>query len=111
MNKRKTIKINTPEGRLLWEALRRMLCIGEKKSLDDYFIGLGFPSEYKAGVQAGFFAPSYGTSIPRTMEWYKLTLLGQQVIKQMIRKKRVPRDCHDVHGSICGNVTVYVPEV
>lgn len=109
--KKKTITIFAKEGRLLWEAMRRMLCMGEKKSLNDYFIGLGYPSEYKAGVQAGLFAPSYGTSKPRIMAWYKLTPLGQRVIKQMIRKKRVPRDCHDVHGCICGNVTVYLPEV
>ena len=111
MNKRKTIKINAPAGRLLWEAMRRILCLGEKKSLDDYFIGLGFPSEYKAGVQSGLFVPSYGTSKPRIMAWYKLTSLGQQIIKQMIRKKRVPKNCHDVHSYICGDVTIYVPEV
>lgn len=108
--KRKTIKIYTAEGKLLWEALRRMRCLGEKKSLNDNFIGLGFPSEYKAGVEAGLFVPSYGRSYPRTMAWFKLTPLGQLVIKQMIRKKRVPRNCHDVHGCILGNVTVCIPE-
>ena len=74
--KRKTVKINTPEGKLLWEAMRRILCLSKKKKVNDYFIGLGFPSEYKSGVEAGLFVPSYGSAKPRIMAWYRLTTLG-----------------------------------
>lgn len=109
--KKKTIKISAKEGRLLWETMRRMLCMGEKKPITDNMLGLGFPSYYKAGVKAGLFVPSFPPSRAKVCEWYKLTPLGQKIVKQLIRKKRVPKDCHDVGGYVCGDISVMVPEV
>ena len=106
--KKKIIKIYAKEGRLLWEAMRRMLCMGQKKSLNDNMVGLGFPSYYKDGVKAGLFVPSFPPSRAKVCEWYKLTPLGQKIVKQLIRKKRIPKDCHDVNGCVCGEFTVFV---
>lgn len=106
--KKKTVKIDTKEGGLLWEAMRRMLCMGGKKPLTDNMLGLGFPSHYKPGVEAGLFVPSFGPSKARVCEWYKLTLLGQKIVKQLIRKKRVPIDCHNIYGCVGGEITVMV---
>ena len=103
---KKTIKIRAKESDLLWEAMRRMLWVGEKKPVDDEFLGLDFPYRYRCGVEAGLFVPSYGKSIPRTMQWYKLTLLGQKVVKQVIRKKIIPLNCHDVLGRVPCKITV-----
>lgn len=104
---RKTIRIHAAEGRLLWEAMRRILCIGEK-DIDSKFAGLGCPSYYKAGVKAGLFRPSFGSLTPRIDSWYSLTPLGQQIVKQCIRKNRIPKDCHDVYGGVYGDITVMV---
>ena len=108
---RQTVKILTPEGILLWEAMRRMLCMGKKKSVNDRMLGLGYPSYYKDGVKAGLFVPTFGKTIPRVATWYRLTTLGQAIVKQVIRKKlRSPKNCHDVNGCICGTFTVMTQE-
>lgn len=106
--KKETIKIQSKEGRLLWEAMRRMLHMGTKKLLTDNMLGLGSPSYYKPGVEAGLFAPSFGPIRARVCAWYRLTPLGQKIVRQLIRKKRVPKDCHDVHGYVLGKITVMV---
>jgi len=107
--KRKTIKIHSYVGSLISEAMRRILHLSETKTLDYKFAGLGTPSQYKEGIRKGFFVPSF-REVPRVKNWYKLTPLGQKVVKQMIRKNRVPKNCHDLHNCVPFKVTVYVEE-
>ena len=77
---------------LLGEAWRR-LKVGQKKSVDSPFLGLGYPSQYKAAVQAGLMKP-YSTEQPRCMSWYSLTETGQAIVKHMLRKYGY-KSCHD----------------
>jgi hypothetical protein len=106
--KKRTIRIYAKEGKLLWEAMRRMLCMGEKKSLNDSMLGLGYPSYYKSGVDAGLFVPSFTKDIARVCGWYRLTPLGQKIVKQLIRRKIFPKSCHEVHGGFYGEITVFI---
>jgi hypothetical protein len=114
--KRKTLKIYSKVGGLLSEAMRRIYCMGSRpvlgsdKNLDYKFAGLGSPSMYKDGVKAGLFVPSYPPETPRVANWYRLTPLGQKVVKQMVRKGRMPKDCHDMNNHVPFIVTVYVEE-
>jgi hypothetical protein len=108
--KRKELKIYSHVGSLISEAMRRILHLCEYKILDYEFAGLGSPSQYRDGVTAGFFAPSFHPEIKRVNNWYKLTPLGQKVVKQMIRKGRVPKSCHDLHNYVPFKVTVYIEE-
>jgi hypothetical protein len=90
-----TVTLNTAQSALLGEAWRRVFIKHpfEVKSLNDRFLGLGFPSEYKPAVDAGLMRPSHGET-PRVLNWYCLTELGQKIVKQAIRKHgRV--SCHD----------------
>ena len=106
--KRKTIKINAQCERLLWEAMRRALYTGSRKTLDNKFLGLGYPSEYKEGRKYGLFIPSFGATIPRILSWYKLTPLGQKIVKQLIRKKICPESSED---GFCYPQTKQIPHI
>lgn len=108
--KRKTIRIYTQPARLLWEAMRRTLHL--ETETPSTWLGLGCPSEYKEGVKSGFFTV-VGKYRPYGRNWYRITPLGQRIIKQLIRKKICPRSIHDlyqIHVRIPKEVTVYVPE-
>lgn len=87
-----TVKLNTATSRLLGEAWRRVFIKYpyETKSLDDPFLGLGTPSEYRPAVEAGLMRPSY-REVPRANNWYCLTKLGQEIVKQAIRKHGLPK--------------------
>ena len=63
-------------------------CIGPTKDLDYSMAGLGSPSQYKAGVKKGLFVPAFGRETPKTRNWYKLTPLGREIIKQIKSKKQ-----------------------
>jgi len=89
-HKYKTVKLNTAQSRLLGEAWRRMGLGYKKKTISDNFLGLGFPSEYRPVVEAGLMTPSFRPEMPRVMGWYKLTDVGQRIVKQMIRKHGIP---------------------
>ena len=108
--KRKELKIYSKVSGLLSEAMRRILHLSETKTLNYKFAGLGTPYQYKEGIKAGLFEPSFRPEIPRVNNWYRLTPLGQKVIKQMIRKGRIPKDCHDLNNHVPFKVTVYVEE-
>ncbi len=107
--KKHVIKIRKPSGELLWEAMRRIFCMSAEKGLDSNLAGLGCPSLYKVGIQKGFFTPSFGKETPKTANWYKLTPLGQKIIKQIRRKKlSSPQSCHHVDGYVYGDFIVYL---
>ena len=114
--RRKTLKIYSKVGGLLSEAMRRIYCmgsrpvLGSKKKLDYKFSGLGSPSMYAPAVKAGLMKESFPPVHPRVANWYRLTPLGQKVVKQMVRKGRVPKDCHDMNNHVPFTVTVYVEE-
>jgi len=106
--KKKTLEIHAPEGCLLWEAMRRMLCMGQKKSVDDNMLGLGYKTDYKSGIKTGLFVPSFGQNKDRCKGWYKLTPLGQKLVKQLIRKIIFPKDCHTVISYVTGEFIVMI---
>ena len=108
--KRKTLKIYSKVGGLLSEAMRRIYCLSTEKSLDYNLAGLGSPSMYEPALKAGLMVPSFPPQTPRVCNWYKLTPLGKKVIKQMVRKGRVPTSCHDMNNHVPFTVTVYVEE-
>ena len=95
-----TLQLKSKERDLLWEALRRILWLSSSGKVKSNLAGLGFPSTYKEVVKRGLFTTSFSRSIPRVCSWYKLTPLGQQIAKQMIRKKIVPKNCHDMFSRI-----------
>ena len=105
--KRKILKINGKVGELLSEAMRRIYTMGGRQSLNYRFAGLGTPSMYKMGVEAGFFEPTWGET-PKVNNWYCLTPLGQKIVKQMKRKKLCPKNCQDISNYIPFNVVVCV---
>jgi hypothetical protein len=113
MMKRKKVRIYTQESDLLWEAMRRILHL--KTEGPRAWVGLGCPSEYKAGVKSGFFS-IVGTIRPYGRNWYRLTPLGKRIVNQLIRKKLCPTHIHEIYQGafnirIPKYVTVYVPEV
>ena len=108
--KRKEIKISNKVGGLLSEAMRRIYHLGLKHKIDDKFVGLGYPSMYKDGVKAGLFATSFRGEHPRILNWYRLTPLGQKIVKQMVRKGRCPKSCQDMGHYLPSKVIVYVDE-
>ena len=59
------------------EARRRFESFHESsgKTLGESWLGLGFPSEYKPAVKAGFMRP-LSAEVPRCLSWYVLTDAG-----------------------------------
>jgi hypothetical protein len=105
------IKLNNSTAGCIWEAMRRHLYLhhGNESDIGSDLLGLGHHTEYKQAIEAGLMKVSYPPEIKREINWYKLTSLGQQVAKQLIRRKIVPESCQDVaYGWIPEEIKVYV---
>lgn len=78
------------------EARRRFEFFGKRdgKTLEEAWVGLGYPSTYKAGVQAGFFRPLGDRATPRILTWYLLTEAGAAAYREFFPEADLPFD-HD----------------
>ena len=106
--KKKIITLSCQQNRLMWDALRRIVCFSISRNVDTNLAGLGTPSVYKAGIEGKLFSPSFGKETPRVNNWYKLTPIGVKIAKQMIKKGIVPKSCHDVNGQLPCHITIMV---
>ena len=88
------MKIYIKESYLLWEAMRRILHLDKYKDINTSFAGLGYPSEYRRGVETEFFKPSFKET-PRVLNWYRLTDKGKKAVKYLIKENIKPKDSHD----------------
>lgn len=57
--------------------------VGSRRSVEDAWVGLGMPSTYKPGVQAGYFRPLHDQETPRTNNWYLFTQDGIAVYQEL----------------------------
>ena len=80
----KTITLHAPIRYNVAEAWRRY-SFGNK-TIDDKFLGLGGRYEYKESCQAGIMRLSFPKPHMRGLQWFQLTPLGQQILKQLQRK-------------------------
>jgi len=53
--KRQTLKIYANEGKLLWEAMRRIIHLDENKDINTPFSGSGTHAMYRKATQQGLF--------------------------------------------------------
>jgi len=60
---------------LLMEAYRRKHLLNSP----DFLVGLGVPSNY----ESKFFTPSFGKLTPRADNWFKLTKIGLEKMKEL----------------------------
>ena len=93
------VKLFSGTRSCLWEAMRRLL-IGQDKTLDSPFLGLGYPGEYKQAVKSGIFEPSFRKETPRILSWYKLTPVGKQIVQALQKSGTHPQSCQDVSGHV-----------
>lgn len=74
---------------LLLEAYRRWITFGDRtfdKSIGDKWLGLGTESEYRSVIKDGYMVWHDGiTPKPRIGGWLKLTIKGEEVIRQIAR--------------------------
>lgn len=75
--------LKAPVRHLMEEARRRIEYFGKRdgKTIESTWSGLGVPSYYRPGVEAGLFAP-LGGELPRVLNWYRLTKEGAAVYRQ-----------------------------
>jgi hypothetical protein len=69
------LKLSSKNFRLLLEAFRRKHLLKSEEK----FLGLGFPSDYKSNL----FQSSFGELRPRVMNWFCLTEMGKEKMKQL----------------------------
>jgi hypothetical protein len=69
------LKLSSKDFKLLLEAFRRKNILKSEEK----FFGLGFPSDYKSNL----FQSSFGELRPRVMNWFCLTELGKEKMKQL----------------------------
>jgi hypothetical protein len=85
LQKAHSLRLPLPITRLFTEAHRRRGMggdIGSKKPIDTAWIGLGNPSTYKPGVEAGYFRP-FSEVHPRVLGWYLFTEKGIETYKAL----------------------------
>jgi hypothetical protein len=87
-----TIYLKKPLFDCLVEALRRELMFSDtdlnrNKSLTEKWLRLGFPSTYKQVVLEGYMSPVFHPTIPKVVNWYKLTKKGAKVIQFWLDQK------------------------
>lgn len=64
---------------LIMEAYRRKFMFHENKGLENTWLGLGTPSEYKSDL----FRPFDGKSEKRVRNWYVLTAKGVDILTKL----------------------------
>jgi hypothetical protein len=77
------MKIKAQTKRCLEEAKRRYQQFHPDEVMTDAWTGLGFKREYKQAWDDGFMEPATKT-IPRCMNWWKLTPKGANVVHSWI---------------------------
>ena len=106
--KKKTVILSMGQNRLMWEALRRIVCFNDE-DVNTNLAGLGTPYTYKTGVECGLFTVAFREKeTPRVGNWYKLTPIGVKIAKQMIRKGIGPKSCHEITGQLPCRITIMV---
>jgi hypothetical protein len=68
---------------VLIEACRRYTRFHMNASMTEAWTGLGFMSEYKEAVEAGYMKPAHSSS-KRCMGWFTLTPLGAGIVSAWI---------------------------
>lgn len=75
---------------ILEEAIQRWLDFGSCQSLEKAWTGLGFYTDYKIAITAGYMQFVKPTR-KGTMGWLRLTPLGVEAVRQMLRDKLRPQ--------------------
>lgn len=97
-------KMTAPIGRAMEEARRRFesFAMRDGKSLESAWLGLGFPSEYRAAVQAGLMRPLHGQERPRVLTWYLLTESGVALYREAFPGSESGESVKYRNGSLIG---------
>lgn len=69
------LELSSKDFKLLLEAFRRKHLL----KAEEKFLGLGCPSDYKSKL----FQSSFGELVPRATNWFTLTQLGQEKMKEL----------------------------
>lgn len=79
------LKIRANALKLFQEAHRRRGIGGEDsgRTIDKSWVGLGTPSTYRPGIEAGYFRPHRGQETPRVLNWYLFTAEGIEAYKAL----------------------------
>lgn len=91
------MKIN--ERNLLLEAYRRWIVIGsdlnESKRLGEKWLGLGAAREYRSVLNEGYMQWVHDKPISGTMGWLKLTVKGEEAMRQFAKRGIGENDFQD----------------
>lgn len=79
---------------LMLEALRRYTWFHKGEPLTQCWTGLGYVTEYKPAIKAGFIEPAT-SSQPRCMRWFRLTETGATIVQQWLNEGRDYRDVEE----------------
>lgn len=78
-------RLSAQVDRLMEEARRRFesFAVRDNTPLEKAWVGLGMPSYYRAGVEAGLMVEIQGNYRPRILHWYRLTPEGVALYREM----------------------------
>ncbi len=91
---RRTIKLRAGTQKALWEAMRRLLWVGEQPRTLNDFLGLGSQTNYTSAIEDGMMEYA-GRKLKGYICWFKLTDLGKIIVATVLSQGIAPRSCDD----------------
>lgn len=92
---KRTVKLRIGSRQVLWEAMRRLLHVGEQPKTLDAILGLGSNSTYEPALEDGVMCHA-GQKLKGCTCWFKLTDFGKLIIEAVFAMDIRPKDCDDI---------------